>query len=135
MAVQVVALLLMVQLAQETHQAQAHHKEIMAAWDNLLQTQITAVAVEAALVVRVAIWLLEAQVEQAGLEHLLQLRVQQLQEHGAVLAVDLTIWELPHQEVKEMETVQAQDQIQVVAGTEQPRLGQQRLVVVAAPVS
>jgi hypothetical protein len=91
--------------------------------------------VEVALVVRVAIWLLEAQVEQVGLEHLLQLRVQQLQEHGAVLAVDLTIWELPHQEVKEMETVQAQDQIQVVAGTAQLKRVLDQRAARAAPVS
>jgi hypothetical protein len=75
------------------------------------------------LVVRVEIWLLEAQVEQAGLEHRHQSRVQRLQEHGVVLAAVLITWERPLLEVKETGTAQAQATILEVAATEQQKRG------------
>jgi hypothetical protein len=84
------------------------------------------------LVVRVEIWLLEAQVEQAGLEHRHQSRVQRLQEHGVVLAAVLITWEQPLREVKETGTAQAQGPILEVAATEQQKQGLGLLAVQAA---
>jgi hypothetical protein len=100
------------------------------------QTQIMAAVVEAALVVWVEIWLRPAaQVEQAGLEHRHQLRVQRLQEHGVGLAAALIAWELPLPEAKETETAQVQVPILAAAAMGQQKQGLGLLAAQAALVS
>jgi hypothetical protein len=65
----------------------------------------------------------------AVLVHLLQLQVQQSQEHGAVLAAASVTWAQPHRKAKVMEPAQAAEQTQAVAAT-----GRQRMDLVAALV-